>query len=112
MFGQGSGQGSAFPFRCIIAVFAPLAVAVIGEDDAPPAPGALPELAARKVKARPLSPDDIDKSLVPPMWNRGLRQPAAAARGSRPGHLRGVRAEAAAQGPAGPGRVRGTLAPL
>jgi TnpA family transposase len=32
----------------------------------------LPELAARRVKAKPLLPSEIDAALVPPMWNRAI----------------------------------------
>jgi hypothetical protein len=32
----------------------------------------LPELAARRVKAKPLLPGDIDAALVPPVWKRAV----------------------------------------
>ena len=74
---------------------------------------ALPGLAARKVKIKPLLGADIDARLgAAGVEARGLSPPRPAAGRGGPRRLRGVRAGAAAQGAAGARRVRGPVAAL
>lgn len=58
-------------FVILLAQALPLAAAPAGRQILA-AVGELPELARRRVRQRPLTADEIDEELVPPMWQRAV----------------------------------------
>ncbi|MBB5781869.1 TnpA family transposase [Nonomuraea jabiensis] len=63
--------GVVRPFVILLAQALPLAAAPAGRQILA-AVGGLPELARRRVRQRPLTAEEIDEELVPPMWQRAV----------------------------------------
>jgi hypothetical protein len=59
------------PFLVLLAEALPLGAASAGQKILA-AVRALPDLQARRVRVRPLSRDEIDADLVPPVWGRAV----------------------------------------